>query len=205
MEAQTLSAEVRETRGKGPARQLRMRGLIPAVFYGPGLEPRPITVSPDDVRTLLTTEYRRNQLIELEIAGEDKELAMVKDLAIHPVSRELLHVDFYRVSKDKAIETKVPFEVTGRALGVQKGGTLNKVFRDLPIKARPQDVPASIVVDAGPLDLGAIVTVKDLELPKGVEVTYSPDRRVVLIETKETRGEDSKDAEEATEESAPEA
>ncbi|MGF1469435.1 MAG: 50S ribosomal protein L25 [Sandaracinaceae bacterium] len=198
MEAQTLTAEVRGTRGKGPARQLRMRGLIPAIIYGPDVESTALTIDPAAVRRLLTGAYGRNQLIEVTWAG-NKELAIVRDVEVHPVSQELLHVDLYQVAKDRAVEARVPFEVVGRAVGVQKGGVLRKLFRDLPVRAFPQNVPASIVLDVGPLDLGATITVKDLPLPEEVEVTYPPQRRVLFIESKERGGDKAADDEEAAE------
>lgn len=186
MEAQTLTAEVRSLSGKGPARELRRNGKIPAVFYGPGKTPTKLSVSPEELTRALSSAYGRNQVIELAV-GSQKELAIVRDLEIHPVSGVLLHADFYSVDQDRPIQTKVRFDVEGRALGVQKGGVLRKLFRVLPVRANPQDVPDRILVEAGPLDLGAIVMVKDLELPAGVTVTYPPERRVVLIEAKERR------------------
>src|SRR5690606_28862399 len=103
MEPQTLQAEVREKSGKGPARQLRMRGLIPAIYYGPGTEPQKLAVSPLELEKTLMGAYGRNQLIELSIGGE-KKLALVRDLAINPVSRELRHADFYAVARDRKVE-----------------------------------------------------------------------------------------------------
>ncbi|MEC7519428.1 MAG: 50S ribosomal protein L25 [Myxococcota bacterium] len=186
MEAKTLSAEVRELRGKGPARQLRNRGLIPAVFYGPDTETVSISCSPVALEKLLSGKYARNQVIELDIAG-DKKLAVVKDLEVDPVSRELLHADFYAVSEERPVTTTVPFETKGRALGVQKGAAMRKLYRELPVRAFPQNVPDAIVLDVAPLDLGAVVRVADLKLDEGVEVTYPPTRRVLMIEAKERK------------------
>lgn len=186
MEPQTLQAEVRQKGGKGPARQLRMRGLIPAIFYGPGKDPVKLQVSPKALEKLLTGAYGRNQVLELTW-GDEKALAIVKDLEVDPVTRRLLHADFYAVAEDRAVQTKVPFETKGRALGVQKGAAMRKLFRELPVRAFPQDVPAAIVLDVTPLDMGAVVKVEDLQLPEGVEVTFSPNRRVLLIEAKERK------------------
>src|SRR5690606_38842856 len=116
MEPQTLQAEVREKSGKGPARQLRTRGLIPAIFYGPGTEPQKLAVSPLQVEKALLGAYGRNQLIELEVAGE-KKLALVRDLAINPASRELRHVDFYAVARDRKVDAIIPLEHEGRSVG----------------------------------------------------------------------------------------
>lgn len=189
MEAQTLQAEVREKSGKGPARQLRVRGLTPAIYYGPGTEPMKLAVSPLELQKALSGAYGRNQVLELSLGGETK-LALVRDLAIHPVTRAILHADFYAVARDRKVETKVPFEAQGRALGVQKGGFLRKVYRDLPVRAFPQDVPASIVLDVASLDIGGVVRVQDLPLDPGVEVTYPADRRVLFIESKESKAAD---------------
>ncbi len=191
MEAVTLQAEVRETRGKGPARQLRMRGLIPAVFYGPGAEPVTLQLDPAPLRAAITGEYGRNQVLELAF-GDQKSLAVVKDIAVHPVSRDVLHVDFYAAAKDRPLRAEVPFLTTGRALGVQKGGAMHKRFRSLPIKACPQDVPSKIVLDVAKLDLGANVTVADLKVPEGVEIALPPTRRVLMIDAKERAKKDDK-------------
>src|SRR6185295_4160287 len=115
------SAEVRHEGGKGPSRQLRIKGLIPAVFYGPGTTPSKLAVSPKELRRALGTELGRNQVIELAVAGK-KELAIVREVQIDPLRREPIHVDFYRVELGKPILVHVPFETKGKALGVVEGG-----------------------------------------------------------------------------------
>ena len=192
MQAQALSAEVRDKSGKGPSRQLRARGLIPAIYYGPGAETVKLAISPQKLERAITGEYGRNQVIELDIAGQ-KALALVRDLAIDPVRRTLLHVDFYAVAEDRPVETTVPLKTQGRALGVQKGGHIRKLFRELPVRAYPQNVPASITIDVAPLDLGAEVKVEDLTLDPGVEVTFPGRRRVLSLEYKEAKAKKDED------------
>ena len=97
MEKQTLPAEVRTARGKGPARQLRMKGKIPAVLYGPGGDTEALTVDPIALGKSLSGPYTKNQLLELDIDGR-KQLATIKDLDVHPVTRSIRHADFYRQS-----------------------------------------------------------------------------------------------------------
>src|SRR5690606_5722098 len=186
MEAQTLQAEVREKSGKGPARQLRMRGLIPAIYYGPGTEPQKLAVSPLELEKTLMGAYGRNQLIELSIGGE-KKLALVRDLAINPVSRELRHADFYAVARDRKVEAIVPLEQEGRSVGVQKGGFLRKMYREIPVRAFPQDIPAVVTIDVSNLEINDVVRVQDLPLPAGVECTFASERRVLSIDAKERR------------------
>lgn len=189
MEPMTLQAEVRQKGGKGPARQLRMSGKIPAIYYGPGTEPVKLSVSPHDLEKILSGAFARNQMIELSFGG-NKTLAVVRDLAVDPVSREILHADFYSVAKDRKVDAIVPFEMTGRALGVQKGGAIRKPFRTLPVRANPQDIPATVVLDVSPFDIGTIITVKDLPLPKGVECTWPEEKRVLFVDAKERKKRD---------------
>jgi large subunit ribosomal protein L25 len=184
MDKQTLKAEVRKESGKGPARQLRMKGLIPAVFYGPGKSPQNLSISPEALTKALTGPFGRNQVIELEIAGA-KELAVVRDLEVEPVSRQMLHADFYSVSLDRPVKTRVPFGTRGRAIGVQKGGVLRQIYRDLPVIATPDKVPARIEVDVSNLDTAGVFRVKEIPLPAGVTVDMPPERPVAAIVAKE--------------------
>ena len=184
MEKQTLKAEVRTGSGKGPARQLRMRGLIPAVFYGPNKQPMNLQVAPGDVVKALKGEYLRNQLIELDF-GSTKELAVVRDVASDPLTRQPLHVDFYSVALDRPVRANVPFFTVGRAKGVAEGGVLHKIFRDLPVIGPPGEIPAKIEVDVALLGMKQSVKVKDIPLPAGVTIALSPERNLVAVETKE--------------------
>ncbi len=168
METTTLQAEVRASRGKGPARRLRAQGKVPGVFYGPGIEPTPLTLSPKELVKALRGERGRNVVFKLSVDGKE-DLAMVKDLSTDPVTQELLHIDLYRVTEDKVLEVHVPFHATGRAVGVVQGGVLNITRRTLPLRTTPANIPASIDVDVTHLDLKDTISVKDIELPEGVE------------------------------------
>ena len=137
MDALTLTTETRvkgET-GKGPARRLRARGLVPGVFYGPGAEPIGIAVAPKALTQVLSTPHRRNALLKLNIAGQEH-LAMVKELQVHPVTRAPLHLDLYKVSLDREIE--VVGAVRGR--GPRQGrDRRRRGQRDLPRPAGAHD------------------------------------------------------------------
>lgn len=180
MEKQTLTAEVREGRGKGPARQLRMKGKIPAVLYGPGGDTVVISVDPLALTKALTTPYRRNQLIELEVAGQ-KHLALAKELDVHPTTRAIRHVDFYRVTLDRAVTVEVPLRNHGRPKGVTRGGELRQLFRTLPVRTSADKVPAEIMVNVENLDMLESIRVKDLQLDAGVEVVLPADRAVISV------------------------
>lgn len=181
MQTQTLSAEVRAGRGKGPARQLRAEGKIPAVFYGRGTEGKTLALVPRDLLKVLSTELGRNALIELTVDGK-KEHVMVKDVQLHPVSKQPLHADLYKVELDKPVAVRIPFKAVGRAVGMVKGGKLKVVHRDVPALAKPGQIPAVILVDVSHLDLNEAVQVKDLQLPEGVTVTMAATRSLALVE-----------------------
>jgi large subunit ribosomal protein L25 len=192
MSTHTVVAESRSQTGKGAARQLRAKGLVPAVYYGPGHQPTGLAVSPKELIAALSTAHGRNALITLQISGKD-ELAMVQDLQIHPVTRKPVHVDFYRVDTQQEIQRDVPFVAEGRAKGVVAGGELAVVYRALPLRAKPGTFPARIQVDVTNLEIGDHVKVKDLSLPEGVTVALPAERNVVSCTTLRKR----KDEEEA--------
>jgi large subunit ribosomal protein L25 len=180
METTTLQAEVRDSRGKGPARRLRAQGKVPGVFYGPGVEPTPLTLSPKELTKALRGERGRNVVFKLSVGGKD-ELAMVKDVTTDPVSQELLHVDLYRVFEDKILEVDVPLHTRGRAQGVVMGGVLNVTRRTLPLRTTPAKIPVSIDVDVTHLNLRDTISVEQVELPEGVECMLPPKLTLAIV------------------------
>jgi large subunit ribosomal protein L25 len=180
METTTLQAEVRASRGKGPARRLRAEGKILGVFYGPGVQPTSLTLSPKDLTQALRGERGRNVVFKLSVDGKD-ELAMVKDLTTDPVTQELLHIDLYRISEDKVLEVNVPFHTTGRAAGVVQGGVMNITRRTLPIRTTPANIPVSIDVDVTHLELKGTISVEEIEFPEGVECLLRPKLTLAII------------------------
>jgi large subunit ribosomal protein L25 len=204
METTTLQAEVRDTRGKGPARRLRAEGKIPGVFYGPGLPPTPLTLSPKELIQALRGERGRNVVFKLSVDGKD-ELAMVKDLSQDPVTQELLHIDLYRIFEDKVLEVNVPFRTRGRAAGIVQGGVLNITRRTIPIRTTPANIPVSIDVDITHLDLKDTISVEEVEFPEGVECLLSPKLTLAIIlePRKATAAEEEEDAAAAAAAAAP--
>ncbi|MFW2390459.1 MAG: 50S ribosomal protein L25/general stress protein Ctc [Polyangiales bacterium] len=195
METTTLQAEVRDSRGKGPARRLRAEGKIPGVFYGPGIEPTPLTLSPKEVVKALRGERGRNVVFKLSVDGKD-ELAMAKEVSTDPVTQELLHIDLYRVFEEKVLEVNVPFHAHGRAAGVVQGGVLNVTRRTLPIRTTPAKIPVSIDVDVTHLELKDTISVEEVEFPEGVECLLRPKLTLAIIlePRKATAAEEEEDA-----------
>lgn len=200
METTTLQAEVRTERGKGPARRLRAAGQLPAVIYGPDLSPTPLAIDPGAVRTSLSGPRGRNTIFNVEFDGKTQ-LAVVRDLNVEPVSRDLLHVDFLAITEASKLVVDVPIKTTGRAKGVVAGGHLKVFRRTLRVESTPDRIPVSIVIDVSPLGLFETIAVKDLELPEGVRPMVPEQQALATVieqrrsAAKRGKGEEAKEEE----------
>ena len=141
MESIKVSASRRSESGKGAASRLRAVGKIPAVAYGKQLPAQALAVSPDTLKAVFASAYGNNTVIELDVEGKDKLTVLLRDYQYHPVSRQLLHADFVQIHLDQPVDVEVPLELTGKPAGIIKGGVLRQVFRKLPIRALPNDIP----------------------------------------------------------------
>jgi len=167
MELLELSAELRDQTGKGAARQLRAKGRIPGVYYGPGLEPQPVSLDPLALRKIILTASGRSFLLNLKI-GEETQPVMLKDFQVHPVSRLLLHADFMRIQEDKPVSMEVSIELVGEPAGLAQGGILETQIRALELTGLPRDLPEVVKLDVSQLQIGDSLKVADLALPQGV-------------------------------------
>ena len=160
-----LEATARDSFGKNEAKRTRAGGRVPAVVYGGSSENRvatPIAVEPKPLLRILHSESGANTLISLKLDGTDTKV-LVKDYQIDPVSRAVLHADFYRVAMDKVIRVAIPVVVKGEPRGVkQQGGVLELIRRDIDIECLPGDIPEHIEIDVTELMLHQGVRVRDV-------------------------------------------
>ena len=167
-----LDATLRDDTGKGASRRLRREaGLVPAIVYGGRKNPVNISLSHNELSKHLENEAFYSHIITLNVAGKDEDV-ILKDLQRHPAKPQILHVDFLRVSKTKKFTTRVPLhfinEDTSTGVKVQ-GGTASHSMTELEISCLPGDLPEFIEVDLAEVEVGQIVHISDLQLPKGVE------------------------------------
>ncbi len=184
MEGLVLKAEPRTVTGRRPVRRLRRTGLIPAVLYGPGVEPRNLQVRALDVEKLLRVGAT-TQLVDLEIEGDQKPVkVLIRDIQRHPVKRSLLHVDLIQVSLKEKLEVEVPLVLVGESPAVAAGlGTVNQVLDTVAVLCLPTDIPAHIEVDLGMLtEDHDVIRASELQLPERVELAEDPDAAVVVLE-----------------------
>jgi large subunit ribosomal protein L25 len=182
-----LPVETGRTLGSRPSNRLRAEGKVPAVVYGHGSDPIPVSVGWRDLRAALTTDASLNALLDLQIDGESK-LAIVKDLQRHPIRHTVSHVDFVLINRDEELTVEVPIVLQGEALEVtRENGIADLVAFTLTVKARPADIPNELVVDISELRLGDSIRVADIVLPAGVTTDVDPEESIVV--TSVTRAE----------------
>src|SRR5262245_64391447 len=164
MEA-TLEVTRRETFGRNEAVRLRSAGRIPAVLYGgPNSKGEPLSCDPKALSTIRHSDSGVNTLIALKLDGAGETRVLVKEYQLDPVSRKLLHADFYRVAMDKVLRVTVPVVLTGEAKGVKaQGAVVDFVNRDVDIECLPADIPEHLTVDVTELMLNDGIRVRDLD------------------------------------------
>ena len=196
-----LVAETGRPTGSPASRRLRATGKVPAVLYGRGAEPAPISVEWRDLRSALTTDKGLNALLTLKI-GTKRTKAIVKEMQRHPVRRDVLHIDFLAVDVDKPITTDVPLVLEGEPEKViRDDGVVEQIVNVLIVTAKPDAIPGHIAVDVSDLEIGQQITVGDLQLPADVTTEADPEETIViakltslaLAEEEEEEGEEGEE------------
>ena len=164
-----LAAQIRTETGRSAVKKIKNLGFVPAVIYSHDETPVSLQVSARDIDTLLSHAVGEHVLVDLEIAGGANRLALIQEVQHHPVTQAVLHVDFHGVSANEEIESSVPVEAVGEAVGVKSfGGLLEQLVRSITIQCLPQDLPDCINVDVSAMGIGDSIHIKDIQLPAGV-------------------------------------
>ena len=174
-----VEVEKRDVTGKNAANRLRAQDLIPAVLYGGTKEMGnfALTVARKTLATFLNKGLHGNAIFKLQLKGtKDQRHVMIRDLALDPVTRAMLHVDFVRVLLDKKLRVKSDVEVVGIAAGVKEGGILNIVTHDVLIECLPADIPETIKIDVSEMKIHDSFRVSDLKVGDKIKVLENGDR-----------------------------
>ncbi len=169
MQRPVLTAEIRGEVGKEKAKKLRLKGLIPAIFYGPKAQTIPLVIDSKELAKALQTEAGENVLIDLDIrkgAQSDRKVVMLKDIQVDPLKRVTLHTDFYEVAMDEMVTVEIPVHLVGKPEGTKMGGILEQVRRVIQVQCLPGDIPKSIDIDVSPLKIGDSIHVQDIHVEK---------------------------------------
>ena len=184
MELIELKTNIRTTVGNGPARRLREAGQIPAVLYGPKTESVLLSVNNNDF-DLALKQGRSGQIILNLVVQNNGETytrpAMIKELQVHPVSRNYLHIDFYEIDMDRKITVGIPIVTVGSSVGVERGGVLQIIRRELEVQCLPFEVPESIEIDVTDMDMGDSIHLEDISLDGEVEFMGESNLTVVTV------------------------
>lgn len=197
----TLSAQTRQTKGKGAARSLRRTGQVPAVIYGHGREAEALEL---DGAALGKALQGASAATVLQVTVDDRApvSALIREVQRDPLrSSTVLHLDLYEIHADQKITVSVPVHLKGVPDGVRNfGGVLDHVRRELEVECFPADLPEFIDVDVTALTIGHSVFVRDIVFEKG-EILDDPDQPVATVVAPRT--EETATPAVATEEAAP--
>ena len=180
----SISLQSRTAFGK-KNRALRRAGLIPVHVYGEGKEPLSLQVASAELRSTMRAAGATTP-VTVKVDGGDESVTLVREIAVHPVSGALLHVDFMRVDVASEVQAIVPVTLLNEeeAPGTRGGaGVVTQAIYEISVLARPFDIPSHIEVDCMVLvDLEAEIKAGDLVLPAGVTLESDPDARVAWIQ-----------------------
>lgn len=175
-----LQGERRGGTGKGPSRQARSAGKVPAIVYGRGMEPLSITVDRREFVSALLTDAGINVLLDIEVDG-DTTLALTRELQRDPVRGTLLHADFVKVDRTTEVEVEVPIHMVGEAPGAKEGGILEQPTFTAHVRCLPTEVPESIDADVSGLGVGDSLRVSDLAEGRSFHILTDPEEVVAHV------------------------
>jgi len=181
--AETLNVKTRESRGKREAKRLRSAGTIPAILYGHGEANRSLSLSAEEMASVVRHGGR---IVELK--GDVNEKALIRELQFDTYGQHVLHVDLARVSEHERIEVKVSVELRGQSVGVKDGGVLEHFIHEVEIECEALSIPDKLELNVSALKVGDSLTVGDIPLPSGVTLVSDADGLVVHVI--EARGEE---------------
>ena len=181
----TLIVDKREDKGTSSSGRLRAEGRVPAVLYGGGMPPVPISVDDLAVREILKQEAGENTIFLLKLKGTTEERqAMIKELQVDPISGKFIHIDFIRVTAGHKLNVTIRIDLIGDCAGVRHGGRIDFQSRDLQVEVLPRHMFDHIDVDTTDMEIGDVVTVADLEdrIPESAKFLEDPSRVILVVE-----------------------
>lgn len=185
----TLHAGVRDKKGKEAAKKMRRNNQIPAVFYGPDTEPLKLVVDYPELDGIIKQTSVENIVIGLQIeSGEGSDSkpvmsksVMLKELQVDPIKNTYLHADFYEVSMEREVTVNIPILLLNTPAGVQEGGILQHVRREIEITCLPDQMVEHIDVDVSGLEIGDSIHIGDIDLPEGMTTTQDENLTVAVV------------------------
>src|SRR5262245_11541483 len=165
-----LSAEPRDTRGKGAAYRIRQEGRIPGIVYGGKGEPETLQLDLHNFGKLYYTGVMLQTLVMLEVGGK-KTRVITRAVQVDPVTERPIHVDFLRLEPGARIRLAIPVRFRGQenSPGLKLGGVVNVVTHEIDVYCSADNIPDFIEADLDGLEIGDSVHINDIKLPDGVK------------------------------------
>lgn len=178
-----ISVKQREETGKNANRRLRAAGSIPAVVYGDHKEAVAIQVERRALHDLLRTGGGENAVFLLKLEGTEKSRhAMIRELDVDPISRQIVHIDFQRIRLTEKVRVQVPIELVGEPTGVKnEGGVLDFVSREVEVECLPTDIPQHLTADVSELHVGQHLEAAALPIPGNVTLLDEADKVIASV------------------------
>lgn len=174
-----VEALKRELGRKSEINQMRKNGFIPAILYGPNRESMPIKLEKGSFLKIYRKTIGELAFFDLNIDNK-KYRTIIKDKQIHPVTREIEHIDFMEIRQDAKITVKIPFRIEGTPVGVKNGGFLEVLLREVEASSLPKDLVEDILIDVSALEIGNSITVGDVSI-ENVEFLVGNDVPIVIV------------------------
>jgi large subunit ribosomal protein L25 len=201
MKSVALNAFPRSLTRRPGAKRLRAAARIPAVIYGRQTQPCNLELKVKDFEDILHHSVSETILVDLAIDGETagQRLALVQQIQHHPLTGQVLHVDFHQVAEDEKVTVTLPVESVGEAVGVKAGGgVLEHVLFKIKLRGLPKDLPEVVDVDVSHLEVGQAIHLGEIPLPAGVEVIGDKSIPVMAVAMPLTEAQEAAALESAT-------
>jgi large subunit ribosomal protein L25 len=172
----TVPALSRDTRGKNEARRLRVKGSMPAVLYGNGIDPLAVAVSPKELTGILNSKTGHNTIFNLSVADKETVPVMIVDWQYDPIKDNLLHVDLKRIDLSKRISVKVPVLTIGDPKGVKLQGGIHEIItREVEIECLPDDIPEVFNMNVAEMMIGQSLRASDIPMTGSMKLLSAGD------------------------------
>jgi large subunit ribosomal protein L25 len=183
MEIVSVTVEKRSEAGKGPARRSRYAGKVPGVFYGPNQKDALMLQLDEKEFAKKIAVLEGSALIQFDSPNAElnSRMVLLREVQSHPVSGAVLHADFYEVDLKKKLEVTVALHFTGKPIGVEAGGILQPIVREITVECLPTEIPAFIEVDVAALGIHDSIHAADVKLPPGIEAVFETNFTVVTV------------------------
>lgn len=178
MKSVAINGSLRSELGTKSSRHLRKEGIVPCVAYG-GKENIHFTANSKEFKPLLYTPDFK--LANIKIDGQEMK-CIVKEVQFHPVTEQIMHVDFLVLVDGTPVKVELPVKFKGKSPGVKSGGKLIQAVRRIKVKTTPEKLVDALVLDISELELGSAIRVRDIQVVDGIEIMNEPSIPVAAVE-----------------------